>query len=417
MNHQIITPLAKVAGVNKEEFFALIKGQNKAKSWSVSPIRIEFENGQISHNAQQVKGIVENIKNWAKDELEKANLQTLKDDEAVLREIHTWLRGSRTQLTKPLDELKKEFTTIEKELSEVVQSFKQKQDELQLFVFKQRQEILESAILEEQKFVKEKYDIDIDLLSLMQDWVMRKRKTQMKKAVSSQITEFAEKIIKPILEERELRERKEQQMQSLNLDFGDIDCQNRPEEAISTLERLLEQVEVKYPDIVDTAKMNIQANISIAQNALEKQEREAREQEVQDREEIIADRVEAIYATATKEKNIEELENLLAELRKLRAEAETKDTLSLIEGRGVIIKEKINRLNKACVVKEATTTQAEDTEQTVRKNRTVWSIDLSDLEVLATMTVEADTEKEAKKAFLEQFKGLLDFIELQEIEQ
>lgn len=76
---EFLPTLANIAGTDKDSFLALIREQNKAKRWSVSPIKIEFRDGTISHNATQIKGIVEGIKVWAEDELQKASLQTLKD--------------------------------------------------------------------------------------------------------------------------------------------------------------------------------------------------------------------------------------------------------------------------------------------------------------------------------------------------
>jgi len=428
----IIESFALVANINKEEFFSQIKEENKLKKWVTTPIKINFENGSIVENSAEVEKLVLGLEQWAKNETTLDNLDgyldILKNDEDVARTIEQWFKGSRQQLTKPLDELKKNFTTLEKRVSEVVKVIKNKQLELQEEEFKKRAEILEEFIISEISSVKDEQNITLEL-HLFDDFIDAKRVTKiltsagkLSKKVQDDFSKKLNDIVMPILREREQQKLVDNDMQKLTLDISG-------ENDINKLELMLETFSMRYPNLSEREMGLIKTSIELitAQKKLNKKKEIEYKKEAEN-ESILA-RVREFMDVYKWSNDISELENARSGLRELRIASNNADTIKKIDDIGKNTKEKINKIKSLEIqqVQQQQTVQEEPKfddvnvyekeeqyhEEPKAKALNKYKIDVSDIEALASIEFDAVNEDGAKKQLLNMFEMQLSIIDLE----
>jgi len=428
----IIESFALVANINKEEFFSQIKEENKLKKWVITPIKINFKNGNIVENSAEVEKLVLGLEKWAKNETTLDNLDgyldILKNDEDVARTIEQWFKGSRQQLTKPLDELKKNFTTLEKRVSEVVKVIKNKQLELQEEEFKKRAEILEEFIINEISSVKDEQNITLEL-HLFDDFIDAKRVTKiltsagkLSKKVQDDFSKKLNDIVMPILREREQQKLIDNDMQKLTLDISG-------ENDINKLELMLETFSMRYPNLSDREMGLIKTSIELITAQKKLNEKKEIEYKKEAENESILARVREFMDVYKWSNDISELENARNGLRELRIASNNADTIKKIDDVGKNTKEKINKIKSLEIqqIQQQQTVQEEPKfddvnvyeeeeqyhEETKAKALNKYKIDVSDIEALASIEFDAVNEDDAKKQLLNMFEMQLSIIDLE----
>jgi hypothetical protein len=375
---QIITQFSELVKIDSaEKFWELIKQENKEKKWSVTPVKIEFRDGKIIENSEQVKKLVELMQNWAENELKIDDVGTIDKDTTIVRTVFEWFSGSRKQVTKGFDEIKKNFTTIETDIKNIGLAFKQRKEELLEKEYQNR----EAAILAELKMelhsIKEEYGVEISA-NLFSDFIAQKRKTKvltdtgkLTKKIRDEIKAKVREILEPILKEREAQRLKEQDLQKLTLDLQDININalfiDELENSKTKLQQLLNTAEMRYPNAVQEAESQIKANIRLVEANIAR---------------LKAEQEKEVLKKAEEERKAAELKK--QEEIKARAEA----------------------------IQEA---QMQQKEKMQEAKKTKYKIPLEEIEVIAAVEFEAESEEEAKQKAIEMFKQQLDMIELNKI--
>ena len=366
------------------EFWETIKAQNKAKKWTITPVKIEFKDGQIVENSGQVKQLVELMKNWANDLIANAkDVDELEKATEIVREVYAWFSESRKQLTKPLDEMKRNFTALENEIKQIGIAFKEKKEELLEQEYQNRETAIISELKMELNFIKEDLGIDLDI-NLFSDFIAQKRKTKvltekghLTKKIKDEIKVKINEILEPILKEREVQKLKEQDLQKLTLDLQDINTNSlfieELEAAKDKLIQLLNTVDMRYPNAVQEATAQLNANIRLVEADIKRLQAEAEKKALRKAEE---------ERKAAEAKKQEEIKKRAEEIQKAQQEVAN--------------------------AKNAQTT--EDSSQTKKTSK--YKIPLEEIEIIAAVEIEAVSEAEAKEKAIEIFKQQLQFIEL-----
>lgn len=414
----IISNFASLANIEPEKFWALIKEQNKVKRWSVAPVKIEFRDGQIIENSKEVGKLINLLDDWIEKELNESDLNKLKQDEEITRTIYEWFSGSRKQLTKPLDNLKKNFTSLEKRIKEDIDRLKQKQLELQEEEFKRREKVLRDYLKDKLDEIYKEHQIRIDE-KIFEDFIRVQRKNKiltekgnLTSSVKKKADEKIEEVLKPVLEEREKRKLKEQDLKKLAFDLENINTNalfvDELKEAVSRLKKFRDMATNLYPNATDEALAQIQAKIEIAEVNIQKLEVEDRRNKDKEADEKLLKEVQEIANPAAKE-TVESLEAKLAKLRELRSRAKLAETIHKIDETGIEIKEDLLRL-KAIKLEVK---QESEIVETLKTNR--YKIPLDEIEVICSMEIEAESEEKAKAKAVDLFRKQIEFIELERV--
>ena len=377
---EIISKISTLANYkDPEKFWEDIKTQNKTKKWSVTPVKIEFKDGQIMENSENVAKLVALMEEWAKRELEDADLDTLKKDLDITRTIYSWFSGSRKQVTGSFDAVKKSFIEVENRIKAIGEALKKREDDLLEEEYKRREAAILAELKTELNFVKEEYGIKLNV-NLFSDFVTQKRKTkvltekgQLTKKIKDEIKAKVNEILEPILKEREAQKLKEQDLQKLTLDLQDINTNalfvEELESAKGRLEQLLNTAEMRYPKAVQEAEAQLRANIRLVEANIARMKAEAEKEALKKAEE------ERKAQELAKE---EEIKKRAEQLQKMQQEQKVESA------------------------KNAQTT----------KYVPKWKIPLEEIEVLASVEFEAGSEEEAKEKAVEMFRRQLEFVEL-----
>ena len=374
---EIITKISTLANYkDPEKFWEDIKAQNKAKKWSVTPVKIEFKDGQIVENSEDVARLVELMKSWAENKLKAVDIDTIEKNTEIVRVVYEWFSGSRKQTTKKFDEIKKNFTAVESEIKNIGLVFKQRKEELLEEEYKKREAAIIAELKTELNFVKEKYGIELNE-NLFSDFIAAKRKTKvltekgaLTKKIKDDIKAKVKEILDPILKEREAQRLKEQDLQKLTLDLQDINTNalfvEELENAKGKLIQLLNTVKMRYPNAEQEADAQLRANIRL---------------------------VEANIARLKAEAEKEALRKAEEERKKEEAKKEEE------------VKQRAEQLQKMQQVQEPKVESAKNAQNK-------YKIPLEEIEVIAAMEFEAKSEEEAKEKAIEMFRRQLEFIEL-----
>ncbi len=410
--------LAEFANADPAKFWETIKAENKSKKWTLVPAKIEVRGADIIDNSAELAKIADEIEKKTKGWQNKASLEELETAKDNFRTLIDWLKGSRTQVTNPLTNISKKFTPIEKKLEGVRDEIVAEIKRLNQTIFLKREKLLRDYIVEKLNKIKQEQDVELKS-SLFDDFIYKRREnegttnkaiTSLSSKVKKEIDALIQQHIEPILKEREAQRLKEQDISKLTLDMQNIDVSEDPEGAIEALERLKANVEIAYPNAVDYALTQINANIQIAKNAIEAKKAKEEAEKTKAAEDTLIEELNKLG-------NSEELEELEADRKKLKdmwLAYKGQNTLqALIEQKGQEVSKKIANIKASLFAKDV----AEPKEDTKAKPKTKkFAIDLFDLQVLSEMEFEASDEAEAKVKITEAFKDILEIAKLIEKE-
>jgi len=417
--------LANIAGVEKEKFFALIKEQNKTKKWTISPIKLEVKDGEIIDNADQIKEIVEKIKNWKDEQLSIVNLtvEEVEDYIDTVSTVYTWISGTRKNATSAFDAIKKKFTATEKELKEVIDDLKAKREALKEEQYQKHEKVLREFLDTTLKELKGGEDIELQT-TLFDDLISNMRKTQiltdkgsLKKSAKDKILSKISEIVEPIKAEREKQKIIQNELDRLEYDtrelmLFDIDSKEDMEAKKAELQKLYDNAPILYPNAQEEAKKALQSKINLIQKNLEVYE--AKKDQRHD-EELLNSLNRVID-----ESSIEDLEKALQECREAYPKAKLTSTKNKITTIAEELKSKIAELRAKEVRKaqpayeviiEPAPKQEEQKEKEAKEaQKATWLLDeleLIDFNILIEHGVKAETEEEAKEVLTAKFSELV----------
>lgn len=268
---------AGTVGIEESKFVEELKRQRENNEYLLNPIKIEVKGTGIIDNSSIIKDGVSLMRKRAdeviKNELDVGNVELVVKE---FEEIHKWLQGTRTSVTSDFDNMKKKFTSNEKQLKEEIIG------DLKSHILKMKEKqfkVAETNIKRElQKLIDENSDLGIGL-DVFESFIADKRKNagmlpteKTKKTTSSAlkiINDEFEKIAKPIREAQALNKRKDLQSKMFEQSIDAIDVDNNIEDGIEALLKLEAIIDSTFPDIADACKRSIKNKIEKADANIE----------------------------------------------------------------------------------------------------------------------------------------------------
>ncbi len=260
-----ILELGKLSGIVPLELMENLRKQNKKKEWDITPIQIEVKGSKIVENSKQIKSIVELMDKHTKDVCRNAlDIEEVENTKENISTILAWFKGSRIQLTKPLDDMKKNFTSLEKDMGGLINDLKDKEDAIR----EKDYQIAEKSIRNELAELIDGASVDVSI-EVFEDFVENKRKlkgmmpndkNKLSAASLKSISEQFNLIAQPLMDAKELEAKKTQQSKAFDLYIGGVTLIGSAEHLeanLVSLGQLSQQIDELYPDIKEECHRRI----------------------------------------------------------------------------------------------------------------------------------------------------------------
>ena len=371
--------------LSSKELLATLTEENKNKSWSLSPISVTVDNkGLISTNAKELRIIVEEARMWAEDG--GRDTQEIKDKKEVITVLRDWFKGTRLEVTKPLDNAKKELISNENILSDIVKDLARKEDELNEALYKEREDALTLYIQEQ---LQEHQDMDISI-SIFSDFIQRKRKTniltskslELTKKVKDDFSRILDEIIRPIEEEKRKKALLVSDLERLALDMQGRD--------LAGLEDLLQQIGIRYVHAEATAHVQITSAIKAKKLEL------STIKEIESDNELLG-RATIISKNETVDEG--EIEDMIETLLGIQAEVAREESRRVVSAYISTLQNTLTRI-------------VFENQKNSTKQKTTYMLDIEDLERVCSIEYEAYSADEAKKQIIETLTSMVQIITL-----
>jgi len=265
-----------------------LKEQNKLKVWTDNPIQIDFKNGGIVDNSNDLKKAVTILETTLKDSLSSTNsldeVLMYKDN---LNIVSTWLKGCRLQLTKPLDELKKSFTENEKVLDNLKDDIKLKEDSLLEEIYKVRRIHIFNEFQELEDNLGFAIEVDFKVFESFADDKKKNKsfdvntKGKLNAAAKEQILKQFHLVVDPIIKEKMLQEEKQKEQQLLTMQLSKIKTTGTNEDLESNIKELNlieDTLDTYFPNIKDNAKSQILSLNKVIHDSINQNDKISKEQ-------------------------------------------------------------------------------------------------------------------------------------------
>ncbi|HIP20775.1 MAG TPA: hypothetical protein EYG70_06600 [Sulfurimonas sp.] len=371
--------------LSSKELLATLTEENKNKSWSLSPISVSVDKkGLISTNAKELRIIVEEARMWAEEG--GRDTQEIKDKKEVITVLRDWFKGTRLEVTKPLDNAKKELISNENILSDIVKDLARKEDELNEALYKEREDALTLYIQEQ---LQEHQDMDISI-SIFSDFVQRKRKTniltskslELTKKVKDDFSRILDDVIRPIIEEQRKKALLLSDLERLALDMQGRD--------LAGLEDLLQQIGIRYVHAEATAHVQITSAIKAKKLEL------STIKEIESDNELLG-RATIISKNETVDEG--EIEDMIETLLGIQAEVAREESRRVVSAYISTLQNTLTRI-------------VFENQKNSTKQKTTYMLDLEDLERVCSIEYEAYSADEAKKQIIETLTSMVQIITL-----
>ncbi len=423
MENKQLQAIKDIAGIKISDidFFDKLEIQNKEKTWQYNPIQISVEDGLLTHNAENVSEAVENLVAFIDEKIEESEsvdeINGIKKQSSI---IHAWISGTRQQLTKPFDDLKSSFTKSEKSLKDI--DFKTKIDLLNEAVYRKRKSSIEKEL---QSLITES-GFNIELITFKDFIDVKKKikgfdvnkKDELSAAAKKTIKEQFDLVMKPMIEAKQIqenttRENNQFATQMSHIKESDIESQ------LLKLEEMRNGLELNYTNIIDSAKAQINAEISIINIKIKTAKQEEERKKEANLDAPIMEAIRFINVESDDIAYLEETFSLASQDRdKLKNEALTVEANYILQR----VQNRIAELKKQELLKQ----QQEDDrnramvdaqEQNIHED--IQSVDdgkymlsREDIEFVGNFRVEAGSEEIAKNEMVEMFRLHIEMVEL-----
>lgn len=415
----VISNMAKIDNVVET-----ITNWNKEKTYPVSLIEIKIDANGVTDNSKIIGELVDKIDVSVQDTIKNSlDLESVLDMKKTVSEIGKYLSETRKIQTNPLKDIVSSYTAHEAKFKTFNDDLTKKIDAINELEYQKA----EKAIREYFNHLlssDENKVINVDM-ALFDSFIQAKRKTKvtldgklnegtLTKKAKDEIAEQVRLAIEPIKQARALEEKRNlQSMQFKNaMNMVKIDGTNAEiESAINNLTSMLANIENLYPDIIDYCKRDIDNQIKFAEANIKANNAIAERNAVQNADKELMEQYETIYQFVNSGSPIfkDVYKNYVSVLRGIYPQLKFAENQEKVKALGAKLSHIVSEIEKEEIQQSLTPTPREDI---TIQNHHIFLVSIEDLEVMAGMEIQADSEDEAKDELVERFKAHLSMIDL-----
>ena len=417
---EIQTAIARVSdiiGIDKSDFMSNLEKWNKTKVYPVSLIDIKISADGVTDNAEQIAEIVSLFTTWSDDIIKNAlDAESVTDAKKMIMEFKKYLSETRKLQTNPLKEVAGHYTPLEAKLDEASKALTTKFEAINEVEYQNR----ERAIREHfESRIKADGLTEIVGMDAFIDFIANKRKTNiftakgaLTKGIKDAIDEALRVVVAPIQEAKALEEKKALQSKQFESYLDGIPSDGSVdllEASKITLTKLRGSVEELYPDVVEACYRSIDNKISRCDSNIKAVQAIAEADAIKNADGQFMDIAYAEIKIASQNMTlgIEDLKILANELREIYPKLTFAENQEKVKSLGASLTQRITALELEEI------TPVVETPPTHRVIETdTYLVSIHDIEVLASMEIDAESEEEAKKELVRRFEAHLSMIDL-----
>ena len=422
--NKYIGALQVLAGAkDTDTFLSELKEQNKLKVWDYNPIKIDFDKGVIIHNAEDIKNAVGILYDTLTESLKnESDIDVIDGFESNLKIISDWLKGTRLKLTSPIDELKKEFIANENVLKSLSSDIKAKRDKVLEDVYKCRRVSIFNFIQILEDDLEHNLNLDLRVFGAFADTkkILKgfdlNTKGVLSASAQKQIKEQFEMVVNPLIEAKKLNKAIEIENNILTKQLSLIKTSGTNEElndSITSLNEMMEQVDLMFINIKDGAINQIKATINIVQANLKANEKVIFDARLREEDFKIYNQIKSLdYNTD----DINVLSGVESKANDLLGQIHFSDVKSMIiDYVSSNISNKIVELKKQALKGFDISTKDVPRETIKNTDMITYSLSEIDIEFLSTFKITANSQKEAKDILIARIGTHLSMCDLLEV--
>lgn len=416
-----IATIGNMIGFDKEEVVEKLQEWNKKKIYPVSVVDIKISAGGVTDNSKEVGEIVDVIGKYVDDVVKNTlDAESVIDAKKTVAEVGKFLIETRKIQTNPLKEVAAHFTKHESKFKDYNEAFIAKFEAINEIEYQKKDKSITAHFKE---LIKSDNLTGVVSIDVFKDFIKNKRKTaiytstgNLSKPIKDAISEALRLVSEPIKKAKDLEVKKEQQSKQFEGYLENIVADGKTnvlESSIISLVRMDETVDEYYPDVAESChrsiankkarcEANIRANKAISEADAVKN--------------ADADSMLLFDAISLKTKDmsigIDVLTAYANQLREIYPKLKLAENQDKIKALGVSLKQRIVDLE---VVENTPVIQPKKIVSDVileDPDKSKYFISINDLEFLASVGVEADSENEAKKKFVTMFESHLSMVQL-----
>jgi len=415
----VISTIGNIVGLEKTEVVDKLIEWNKSKIYPVNPIAISFEGGGVKDNAEEIADLITKIENY-KDEVVKNSLdaESVAEAKKMIAEFGKFLIETRKAVTNPLKEIAGHYAKHEAKFKEMNEGLTQKIDEINEKEYKNRERAIREYF---ESRLKSDALAEVVSMDAFKDFIEAKRKTniftstgKLTKGIRDAVSEAIRVVAEPILEAKELEDRKalqSKQFDSYMVNFTVDGDTNALEANINQLAKFKESVLDLYPDIVGHCIKSVDNKIALMEGNIRANKAIKEKEAVQNADGELLEIYEEIKEqssnmTLGKEVLIE-MANKLREIYPKLTFSENQENVKTL---GTSISARIAELDAKEIEAEIQTVPEEVIQSDSEES--IYLVSINDIEVLANMEIKSVSEEEAKKELVRRFEAHLSMIRL-----
>ncbi|MCB5278925.1 MAG: hypothetical protein LHW59_05345 [Candidatus Cloacimonetes bacterium] len=419
-----ITTISKITKQDSKNMVETITTWNKEKIYPVSLIDINISSDGVKDNSADIGELVDKIEVSVQDTIKNSlDLESVLDMKKTVAEIGKYLSETRKIQTNPLKDIVSSYTAHESRFTKFNTELTAKIDAINELEYQKAEKAIREYFSEVLGSDENK-DIEIEM-ALFDSFIQAKRKTKvtldgklnegaLTKKAKDEIIEQVRLAIEPIRKAKELEAKRSlQSMQFENaLNMVKIDGTNTEvESAINSLTSMLVNIENLYPDIIDYCKRAIDNKISFAEANIKANNAIAERNAVQNADKELMEQYEIIYQFVNSGSPIfkDVYKNYISVLRGIYPQLKFTENQEKVKAFGAKLSHIVGEIEKEEIQQSLAPTPREDI--TIQNHHT-FLVSIEDLEVMAGMEIQADSEDEAKEELVERFKAHLSMIDL-----
>ncbi|MGW8169671.1 MAG: hypothetical protein ACWGHH_06670 [Sulfurovaceae bacterium] len=397
---------------------------NKAKSYPMSLINIQIDGNGVKDNSDFIGTIVAKIEEAVKDTVaNELDLENVADMKKTVAEIGKWFIETRKIQTNPLKDVASRYTAFESKFGTFNTDLTNKIDAINEKEYQKAEKAIREYF-DELLGSDENKDIEIEM-TLFDSFIQSKRKTKvtldgklnegtLTKKAKDEIAEQVRLAIEPIRKAKELEAKKSLQSKQFENTLVRITTEGANEElnkSIDELDRLKIQVEELYPDVIDYCQRAIDNKISFAKANIKANDAVESRKAVENVDNKFMEEFSRLESE-TKDltlvhANLKSIQQRLRELYQLVKFAGNQEKIKIL---GASVSLRISELERKEI--EVSVAPTEVKAEAAIKTKNIYSVSIEDIEVIAGMEIEANSEEEAKKELCRRFEAHLSMVDL-----
>jgi len=415
----VISTIGNIVGLEKTEVVDKLIEWNKSKVYPVNPIVISFEGGEVKDNAEEIADLITKIENY-KDEVVKNSLdaESVAEAKKMVAEFGKFLIETRKAVTNPLKEIAGNYTKNEAKFKEMNEELTRKIDEINEKTYKNRERAIREYF---ESRLKSDALAEVVSMDAFKDFIEAKRKTniftstgKLTKGIRDAVSEAIRVVAEPILEAKELEDRKalqSKQFDSYMVNFTVDGDTNALEANINQLAKFRESVPDLYPDIADHCIRSVDNKIALMEGNIRANKAIKEKEAVQNADGELLEIYEEIKEQSSNmilgEEVLIEMANKLREIYPKLTFSENQENVKTL---GTSISARIAELDAKEIEAEIQTVPEEVIQSDSEES--IYLVSINDIEVLANMEIKAVSEEKAKKELVRRFEAHLSMIRL-----